>query len=264
MAMIVAEELGLKPDDVVVTIGDTEFGLAPASGGSQTTASVTPAVRVAAYKARQRILGLAAKKMEVKAEELTLKEGKIFLTANPARQMTWQEVCKEIPEGEFSVNAERIDDYYEPDRYKISGVQFAEVEVDTATGQICVKRIFAVHDCGRVMDRLTTENQINGGIIQGVSYALFENRQLDRNTGLMVNPNLESYKIAGSMDIPEIETHIVDLNLAQSSTGAIGIGEPATVPTAAAIANAVYHAIGVRIREMPMTPARVLAALGKV
>jgi xanthine dehydrogenase YagR molybdenum-binding subunit len=114
------------------------------------------------------------------------------------------------------------------------------------------------------MDLLTTENQINGGVIQGISYALFENRIFDRNTGLMVNQNLESYKIAGAMEIPQIETHIVDFNLAQSSTGAIGIGEPATIPTAAAIANAVYHAIGVRIRELPMTPARVLAALGKI
>jgi xanthine dehydrogenase YagR molybdenum-binding subunit len=114
------------------------------------------------------------------------------------------------------------------------------------------------------MDRLTTENQINGGIIQGISYALYENRIFDRNTGLMVNPDLEYYKIAGAMEIPVIETHIVDLNLAQSSTGAIGIGEPATVPTAAAVANAVYHAIGVRIRELPITPARILTALGKL
>jgi xanthine dehydrogenase YagR molybdenum-binding subunit len=80
----------------------------------------------------------------------------------------------------------------------------------------------------------------------------------------MVNPNLENYKIAGSLDVPIIESHILNVNLGQSSTGAIGIGEPATIPTAAAIANAVYHAIGVRIRELPMTPARVLAALEKI
>jgi xanthine dehydrogenase YagR molybdenum-binding subunit len=111
------------------------------------------------------------------------------------------------------------------------------------------------------MDRLTLENQINGGVIQGISYALFENRLLDRNTGVMVNPNFEMYKIAGSFDMPEIEPLIIDYNEGQSSTGAMGIGEPATVPTSAAIANAIYHAIGVRIRELPMTPDKILAAL---
>jgi xanthine dehydrogenase YagR molybdenum-binding subunit len=133
--------------------------------------------------------------------------------------------------------------------------------VDTETGIIQVRKILAVHDCGRPMDRLTIENQINGGIIQGISYALFEDRILDRNTGVMVNANLEQYKIAGSMDIPEIEAIIIDVNHGQSSTGAIGIGEPATIPTSAAIANAVYHATGVRMNEIPMTPERVLAAL---
>ena len=133
--------------------------------------------------------------------------------------------------------------------------------MDTETGIIKVKRVVAVHDCGRPMNRLTVENQIQGGIIQGISYALFENRILDRNTGVMVNPNLEQYKIAGSLDVPEIESIVLDVNRGANSTGAQGIGEPATVPTAAAIANAVYHAIGVRIRELPMTADRILTAL---
>ena len=264
MAMIVAEELGLMPEEITVTIGNTDFGLAPSSGGSQTTASVTPAVRIAAYKARQRILEVASKMLETEKDKLHIRDGNVYSTENSQKKLSWKEVCKEIPNRQFSVTGDRLPDYYEPERYKISGVQFAEVEVDTGTGQILVKRIFAVHDCGRVMDLLTTKNQINGGIIQGISYALFENRIFDRNMGLMVNPNLESYKIAGSMDMPQIESHLIDFNLAQSSTVAIGIGEPATIPIAAAIANAVYHAIGVRIRELPMTPDRVLEALGKV
>ncbi len=263
IAMVVAEELGLTPKDITVTIGNTDFGLAPSSGGSQTTSGVTPAVRIAAHHAKQRILEVAAKKLEMKENTLDLKDGHVILSPGGEIKLTWKEVCDEIPQGQLTVSGERFPDYYEPERYKISGVQFAEVEVDTGTGQISVKRVFAVHDCGRVMDLLTTKNQINGGIIQGISYALFENRLMDRNQGLMVNPNLEFYKIAGAMDIPEIDSHIIDFNLAQSSTGAIGIGEPATIPTAAAIANAVYHAIGVRIKELPMTPARVLKALGK-
>ena len=264
MAMIVAEELGINPTDVTVTIGDTEFGLAPASGGSQTTSSLTPAVRIAAHAAKQRLLNIGAAKLEVEVNELKLKDGRLFSTKDTKKELSWKELTAEIDGGQFTVVGDRLKDYYETKRFKISGVQFAEVEVDTGTGQIKVDRVIAVHDCGRPMNRLTIQNQINGGIIQGVSYALFENRLLDRNTGIMVNPNLEQYKIAGSMEVPQIESHIIDLNLGQSSTGAIGIGEPATIPTAAAIANAVYHAIGIRIRELPMTPARVLAALGKI
>jgi len=263
MAMIVAEELGLKPSDIKVSIGDTEFGLAPASGGSVTTPSLTPAVRNAAYSAKQRLLNLAAELMEVDVKDVILGDG-VFKTLDSKKQMTWKEVTAEIPEGQFSVTAERMEDYYEPERRHISGVQLAEVAVDTGTGSIKVNRMVAVHDCGRPMNRLTIENQINGGIIQGVSYALYENRILDRNTGVMVNPNFEQYKIAGAKDVPVIESHIIDLNLGQSSTGAIGVGEPATIPTVGAIANAIYHAIGVRIREMPMTPSVVLKALNKV
>ena len=99
-------------------------------------------------------------------------------------------------------------------------------------------------------------------VVVSLSYALYENRILDRNTGVMVNPNLEQYKIAGSKEMPVIEPILIEQYWGRSSTDAAGIGEPAIVPTAAAIANAVYNAIGVRIREIPMTPARVLAALG--
>jgi len=105
------------------------------------------------------------------------------------------------------------------------------------------------------------QSQINGGVIQGLSYALFENRIMDRNTAIMVNPNLEQYKIAGVRETPKIEALLIEQYLGRSSTDAAGIGEPSTVATSAAVANAVYNAIGVRIRELPITPARVLAAL---
>jgi len=135
------------------------------------------------------------------------------------------------------------------------------VSVDTETGVIKVDRILAVHDCGRPMNPLQIESQINGGIIQGISYALYENRILDRTSGRMVNANLEQYKIAGARDVPPIEIHIIEEYDGLTSTDALGIGEPPTIPTAAAIANAVYNAIGVRLTELPMTPARVLHAL---
>ncbi len=261
IAMVAAEELGLKPSDISTKIGDTNFGLGPASGGSQTTGGLTPAVRNAAYLVKLKMFGIAAPILKVKEEELSLGDGKIFVTSDPAKNLTWKQVASKISGDKFTVIGERVKDHLSVAPPFIRGVQFAEVEVDTETGVIRVDRVVAVHDCGRPMNRLTLESQINGGIIQGLSYALFENRLLDRNTGVMVNANLEQYKIAGAMDIPEIESVIIDVNRGVSSTGAMGIGEPATVPTAAAIANAVYHAIGVRIRELPMTPAVVLKAL---
>jgi xanthine dehydrogenase YagR molybdenum-binding subunit len=146
----------------------------------------------------------------------------------------------------------------------IGGVQFSDVSVDTETGIIKVNHVLSVHDCGRPMNILQLESQVNGGVLQGISYALFEQRRLDRNTGIMVNPNMEQYKIVGAMETPKIEAYFIEDYLGRSSTDAGGIGEPATIPTSAALANAFYNATGVRVRELPMNPPRVLAALGKL
>ena len=154
---------------------------------------------------------------------------------------------------------------YEPKKYDTyGGVDVAEVAVDTETGRIQVKHILAVHDCGRPMNPGQLVSQINGGVIQGLSYALFENRLLDPNHGIMVNSNLDKYKIAGSYEIPTIEVQLAESYIGQSSTDASGIGEPGgIIATPAAIANAFYNATGVRIRQLPMTPAVVLAALNQ-
>ena len=139
-------------------------------------------------------------------------------------------------------------------------MQFAEVAVDTETGLVTVKKVVAVHDCGLIIDTLTLESQINGGVIMGMGYALYEERVMDDLSGVVLNPNFETYKLPGIADVPEID--VVLLNMPER--GVIGIGEPATVPTAAAIANAVANALGVRVGSLPITPAKVLAALGKV
>jgi len=139
-------------------------------------------------------------------------------------------------------------------------VQFAEVEVDTETGLVTVKKILGVHDCGLIVNQLTLESQINGGIIMGMGYALYEERVMDDLSGVMLNPNFETYKLPGIADVPDIEVVLINM----PERGVIGIGEPATVPTAGAIANAVANAIGVRVSSLPITPAKVLAALGKV
>jgi xanthine dehydrogenase YagR molybdenum-binding subunit len=139
-------------------------------------------------------------------------------------------------------------------------VQFTEVDVDIETGIVKVKRVLTVQDCGLIVDRLTAESQIYGGIIGSINFALFEDRILDRVTGQMVNPNMESYLLAGMSDIPKIDIMLVDTPL-QRSRGVIGIGEPPTVSTASSIANAVRNATGATVRSLPLHPHRILAAI---
>ena len=132
--------------------------------------------------------------------------------------------------------------------FNTSGIRRAirrEVDVDTETGLVTVKKIVAIHDCGLIIDTLTLESQINGGVIMGMGYALYEGRVMDDLSGVMLNPNFETYKLAGIADVPDIQ--VVLLNMPER--GVIGIGEPATVPTAAAIGNAVANAIGVRVEQ---------------
>ena len=146
----------------------------------------------------------------------------------------------------------------------LGGVQFAEVTVDTETGIVRVERVVAVQDCGRPMNPLQIESQVQGGVLMGVSFALYEERVLDRATGRMVNADLEQYKLVGAADTPAIEVVVLENYQGQSATDAYGIAEPSNIATAAAIGNAFYNATGVRLRSLPMTPAAVLTALGRV
>ena len=127
---------------------------------------------------------------------------------------------------------------------QVGGVQIAEVEVDTETGVVRVIKVVAVHDSGTIVNRLTFESQILGGVIQGLSYALLEDRIMDRKSGLMLNPNFESYKIAGSLDMPEIVCVPFEVANGFNSAGVCGLGEPTVIPTAGAIANAIANATG--------------------
>ena len=134
---------------------------------------------------------------------------------------------------------------------------FAEVKVDIETGIVKVTRVLVLQDAGLIVSRLTCESQCYGGVVGSLNFALFEDRILDRNTGQMVNPNMEWYLLAGMSDIPKIDVHLME----QPERGVIGIGEPPTVSTAAAIALAVRNAIGVTVRSLPLTPAKILQTL---
>ena len=273
LAQVVAEELGIEAHEVTVRIGDTNFPAGPGSGGSKTTGSITPAARHTAHRVREKLLAQVAPQLQTSPDRLAMQGGRVFVQGEPARGLSFKEAAGKMPREQIVVNAVRRDDYggfrvVRPDggisHGELGGVHFARVAVDTETGYIKVERVAAVHDCGRPMNPMQLESQINGGVLQGLSWALFENRLLDQASGRMVNPNLDQYKIAGARETPKIEIHILEDYQGRSNTDAFGIGEPSLIPIAPAIANAVYNATGVRMRSLPMNTAAVLTALGKV
>ena len=261
VAIVAAEELGLPLEKVAVRIGDTRMPFGPSSGGSKTTPCSAPTIRRAAYQAKRGLAAVAAKQWKVPAESVGVEGGFVSVSGDASKRISWSEACKLFPSSGFSATADRAENNEGAWKRFVAGAQFAEVEVDTETGKVRVERIVAVHDCGLAVNALTTESQIQGGVIQGVSYALFEDRVLDPGSGRMLNPNVEEYKIAGSLDCPDIETVVLPVWEGVNNTQSTGIGEPATVPTAAAIANAVSHAIGAPITRLPITPEVVLAAV---
>jgi xanthine dehydrogenase YagR molybdenum-binding subunit len=260
MAVVAAETLGLDPEDITVKLGNSDYPWAPISGGSLTTPSVAPAVRDAALKAEEHLREMAASKLKVPASSIVCENKNFVEKGNPENAIAFKEVLKDLShETVFHGERKGLPEGY---AYNTFGAQFAEVEVDTMTGKIRVIKVVAVHDSGRIINKQTAESQVIGGVTQGLSTALFEQRIMDDETGRMVNPNLRDYKIATSMDIPEIVPLFVDIvDPRINILGNKGLGEPPRIPPSAAIGNAVYNAIGVHIREIPMTPDKVLQAL---
>jgi len=264
LAIIVAEEFGIPPANVVIRIGDTRYPIGPDSGGSVTAGSITPAVRNAAYQAKQKLFAAVAPQFGTTADNFVLQSGRIVFKNDPSRSYTLKQITAKLPTAEISAQATRIPDYAK-ERLTYGGVDYVELAVDTETGRVHIERVFGAHDCGRPINPTGVISQINGGMLQGISYALFEQRIMDRNAGYMLNANLENYKILGAREVPQIDVVLVENYIAQSSTDAAGIGESAGIITlAAAIGNAFYNATGVRMRKIPMTPANVLTALGKI
>jgi xanthine dehydrogenase YagR molybdenum-binding subunit len=254
VAMITAETMGLPLESVQAAIGDTNHPFAPGSGGSITVGSVSPTVRVAAEAARDALFAKVAPTLGVEPTALQARAGRISSRSESSKSLSWRDACKLLGTEPINVQSQ-----WEKGLSDVgtSGVQFADVEVDIETGVTRVKKIVCVQDAGMIVDRLTAESQCIGGIIMGLGFALYEHRILDRNTAQMVNPNMEFYLLPGLSDVPEIDVTIVD----QPERGVVGLGEPPTISTAAAVANAVSNAIGARIRSLPVSPQTVLMAL---
>jgi xanthine dehydrogenase YagR molybdenum-binding subunit len=251
---VAAETLGLPISAIKPEIGDTNYPFSGGSGGSTTAASVTPAIRSTTIKALDALFEKVAPTLGTTADNLVAEDGRIHVKGNTSKSVTWKDACKRIGTEPISVDGKWEDGL---SGSGTSGVQFAEASVDVETGIVKVTRILAIQDCGLIVDKLTAESQAYGGVIAAVNFALFEDRILDRSTGQMVNPNMESYLLAGMSDVPQIDIMLMNM----PERGVIGIGEPPTVSTASAIANAVRNATGVTIRSLPLHPHRILAAL---
>lgn len=260
LAQIAAEQLGARLDDVRTVLGDTErLPYAPNSWGSITTASVGPAVRVAAEEARQALLDAAAGFLGVGPDSLIASQS-VISARGSGKSMTFAEVCDKLGDVMIIGQGSRGPN---PQKTAINAfaAQFAEVEVDVETGQVRVLRFVSAHDSGRIINPTLARSQVEGGIIQGIGYALFEERLLDPRSGVPLNPTMHDYKIPTMADIPSIEVIFVGgSDTIANHTGAKGLAEPPIIGVAPAIANAVANALGREINEIPMTPWRVLGA----
>jgi CO/xanthine dehydrogenase Mo-binding subunit len=260
LAQIAAETMGARLSDVRAVIGDTEtLPYAGNSWGSMTTPSVGPAVRMAAQDAKRLLLEAAAPMLDVEPGDLETKDSRVMVR-DTDRSMSFSEVTEQLGDVMIMGRGTRGPN---PDDRSIAtfGAQFAEVEVDTATGIVRVLRIVAAHDAGRIINPTLAESQLEGGVIQGLGYALFEERVMDTTLGVQLNADLHDYRVPTMADIPAIEAFCVgESDTAANHTGARGLAEPPIIPTAPAIAAAVADAIGAELTEIPLTPWRVLSS----
>lgn len=261
MALVVSEELGVRADLIQIEHADTgTTQYATPSGGSKTVPTEAPAVRSAAIHVKQQLLKMAAEDLGVDAADLTFEADTITSKTEPSKKIKVKAISGLRKRGVIVGVGYRGPN---PEGKVVNpfAAQFCEVEVNIKTGEVKLLRFLGANESGRVMNRLTFDNQVHGGITMGVGLAMTEFRVLDGKTGKMLNRNWHDYKLPTALDVPpEIVSLPIEIEDPEAnSTGAKGLGEPVTIPTAAAIANAVYHATGVRITETPINPYRLSA-----
>ena len=274
LGQIAAEALGIATDDVHVVSADTDA--TPMDTGaiaSRTTYVTGNAIIKAAEQAREILFEAAAPMLNVKPEQLEARDRKIQVLGFPQQYKTIGEVAHHseivigrpaIGSGSYNPPTVEMDPETgqgKPFSTYVYATQIADVEVDDETGEVEVLRIVAAHDCGTPINPMLVEGQIQGGISMGVGFALQE--EILFKDGKQVNPNLTNYIMPTSLDMPELEVEMVDNYDPTGPFGAKGAGEPTAVPTAAAIMNAIYDAVGVRITSLPATSEKVLTAISE-
>jgi len=270
LAQVAAEEMGVKPEDI--TIGDNDTARSPEAahaGATRQTYMIGNCVALACRDARAKLDKELADHWDVDVDSIEAFDGEIWSKGSNLK-MSMEEavdICKKrgvVPVGSGSFTAhgtglDPVDGSGSPWQAYVFGTQVAEVEVDTVTGEVQVLGIWASHDVGCAINPRGVEGQIEGGVVQGLGQALMEDYQLEN--GHTKTHGFAKYILPTSLDIPQINTVIVEDPDPKSPLGAKGIGEPALVPTAPAIMNAIYDAIGVRMTSLPATPEKILAAL---
>lgn len=272
LAQIAAEELGIPYEAITMVTSDTErtpYDLG--SVASRVTYIGGNAVRLAAAEAKRVLLEVASEALEVGIEDLEVGGGEIYVRGFAERSMSVAEAARiatavkgRPPQGAGTYNPETT--FLDPETGQgkpyeeyVYATQIAEVEVDTETGEVEVLRIAAAHDCGKAVNPMLLEGQIEGGVAMGLGYGLYEEMVL--KNGEVMNPQLTDYVLPTVLDVPEIMVALIEKPAPKGPFGAKGIAEASLLPTSPAIINAIYDAVGVRIRELPATPAKILAAL---
>ncbi len=272
MAQIVSQELGVPIQRIQVLNNDTDVMPWDIGCHAQRNAFVTGnAARLAAGDAREQLFAGAAKQLEVGPEDLVARDGRILVKGAPSRSISIAEAVKKL---HYSQGGTAIlgRGYYDPPTVptdprgkgnKSAAYSYAchgvEIEVELDTGRIKVLRVATAHDCGKAINPLDVEGQIEGGVAQALGWALTE--ELVWQNGRTLNPDLLDYKVLTSLDVPEIEVVLVETADPEGPFGAKGVAEIAIVPTAAAVANAIHHATGIRLTTLPFSPDKILAGL---
>jgi xanthine dehydrogenase YagR molybdenum-binding subunit len=260
MAQTAADTLGLPIARVRAELGDSTMPPAPVSGGSQTTASIQPAVQAACRALLAKAVELAAQDPAsplagAAPDAVTSGDGRIFLRADPGRGVSFEDLLRRA--GRSSLEARADSDPGDiKKRYSLHsfGAQFAEVAVDPDLGEIRLRRYTGVFAAGRILNAKTARSQMIGGVVYGMGMALFEHSEVDPRSGRITNATIADYLVPVHADVPPIDiSFIPEQDDVVNSLGAKGIGELPMVGVAAAIANAVYHATGKRIRDLPLT-----------
>lgn len=257
--IVAGDTLGLPINQIELKIGDNQYPASGGSGGSTTIGGVSSSTRRAAVDARDALFAKVASALKAQPDDLEAAGGSIRVKSAPSRSMSWKNACARLGTQPIQVVGKNPG----PGDLISSGVGgavMADVSVDTETGIVKMNKMVCVQDCGLVISMKTAESQVYGAMIMGVASALYEEKVMDRNTGQMLNPNMDFYRLAGIGDVGELVVHMMT-GKGYDERGPIGLGEPPTVGPMAAISNAVANAIGVRVPFLPITPDRVLAAL---
>src|SRR5690348_7198934 len=270
LVQIAAHELGIRPQDV--TIGDNDTARAPEAahaGASRQTYMIGNVVAIASREARAKLVAVIADHWGVDAALIRIANREVW-AEDTNHRMDMSEavaICKQrgivpVGSGSFGTDAtglDPVDGSGRPWQAYVFGCQVAEVEVDTVTGEVQVLGIWAAHDVGRAVNPRGIEAQIEGGVVQALGQALMEDYRLEK--GRTTTPGFAKYILPTSLDVPRVNSIIVEDPDPIGPLGVKGIGEPAMVPTIPAIMNAIYDAVGVRITSLPATPERIRTAL---